>query len=659
MTTKFEDARRFHETGDLQSASRLYSELLTQTPGNTEVLYWLSVLEFQRGRYPESGRLLEHAIHLNPGNPLLHYALGAVYWALAQFDRAIESYRESIRIKPDFADAHNSLGSTLADSGKHHEAVACYRLALKYNPDFIDPLLNIGVSYYDLGDGEAAVDAFKQVLARAPEHVPALLYLGNSYYEQGETDAATECYRKVSTLTGADGIKIRLATVLPMIMQSTHATAEVRKRYAEQISSLLRQKLHVEDPIKEISYTNFLLAYHGADDRELQQRVATLYLHACPALHYVADHCKKQRVPENRGRTRIGIISRYLKDHSIGKTSGGIVEHLSRDKFEVVVIFLAPPDDATSRRIAQAADKVVILPPIFTQAQKCLADEQLDILFYQDTGMDAFTFFLAFSRLAPVQCTSFGHPVTTGIPNMDYYISTEYWEPPDGREHYSEQLVMLRDVASVAYYYKPQLPAVLNPRAHFGLKDHEHIYLCPQTLFKVHPDFDEVIRNILRLDLLARVVFIHGKHRQWSELLLQRFRTSMPDVVSRISFLPQQRGSDFINLIAVSDVMLDTIHFCGFNTSLEGLSVGVPIVTLPGEFMRSRHTMSFYRKMDYMECVANDVQDYINTALKLGTDRAYRDEVSRHILSKQDCLWEEIHVIREFERVFEEMTGHI
>ncbi|HYQ70495.1 MAG TPA: hypothetical protein VET88_01055, partial [Gammaproteobacteria bacterium] len=290
-------------------------------------------------------------------------------------------------------------------------------------------------------------------------------------------------------------------------------------------------------------------------------------------------------------------------------------------------------------------------------AHECLAREELDILFYQDTGMDAFTFFLAFARLAPVQCTSFGHPVTTGIPSLDYYISTDLWEPPRAREHYSEKLVLLEDVASVAYYYKPSIPPALKPRSYFGLNDHEHIYLCPQTLFKIHPDFDEAVAAILESDPDGRVVFIEGKHAYWSQLLFQRFRSSMPGVVDRISFLPQQRGGDFINLIAVSDVMLDTFHFCGFNTSLEGLAAGVPVVTMPGEFMRSRHTLSFYRKMGFMDCVARDVEGYVARAVKLGTDRQYRNQVSRDIREKQVCLWEEMRTVSEFERIFTEMVG--
>jgi tetratricopeptide (TPR) repeat protein len=50
---------------------------------------------------------------------------------------------------------------------------------------------------------------------------------------------------------------------------------------------------------------------------------------------------------------------------------------------------------------------------------------ELDVLFYQDIGMESVSYFLSFARLASVQCVSFGHPNTTGVPNMDYFISND------------------------------------------------------------------------------------------------------------------------------------------------------------------------------------------------------------------------------------------
>src|SRR5262249_44840918 len=127
-----------------------------------------------------------------------------------------------------------------------------------------------------------------------------------------------------------------------------------------------------------------------------------------------------------------------------------------------------------------------------------IAKLELDVLYYADVGMTAWTYFLAFARLAPVQCVTWGHPLTTGIPNLDYFISSELLEGPGAEEHYTEKLVRLPNLA--VHYYRPQAPAEVRPRSHYGLEETGRLYGCPQSLFKLHPDFDAILADVLRRD---------------------------------------------------------------------------------------------------------------------------------------------------------------
>jgi len=131
----------------------------------------------------------------------------------------------------------------------------------------------------------------------------------------------------------------------------------------------------------------------------------------------------------------------------------------------------------------------------------------------------------------------------------------------------------------------------------------------------------------------------------------------MSDVTDRIVFLPRMDSRDFVDLIAASDVMLDTRHFNGYNTSLEAFAVGTPVVTWPGEFQRGRHTYGMYRRMDTTELIANEAAQYIDIAVRLGTDASYRAARSDEILESSAVLFEDIQVVREFERFFEETVA--
>ena len=65
-------------------------------------------------------------------------------------------------------------------------------------------------------------------------------------------------------------------------------------------------------------------------------------------------------------------------------------------------------------------------------------------MFYPDIGMSPYTYTLALKRLAPIQATSWGHPNTTGLNTIDYFLSSDSIEPDDCKDSYTEQLIKFR-----------------------------------------------------------------------------------------------------------------------------------------------------------------------------------------------------------------------
>src|SRR5208283_4646382 len=102
-----------------------------------------------------------------------------------------------------------------------------------------------------------------------------------------------------------------------------------------------------------------------------------------------------------------------------------------------------------------------------------------------------------------------------------------------------------------------------------------------------------------------------------------------------------QSREQFLNLLTLLDVMLDPIHFGGGNSSYEGLALGVPIVTLPSQLLRGRLTYALYRQMGLADLVAGDAADYVRLAVRLGTDRGYREHQSGLIRAAVGALFED------------------
>jgi predicted O-linked N-acetylglucosamine transferase (SPINDLY family) len=339
----------------------------------------------------------------------------------------------------------------------------------------------------------------------------------------------------------------------------------------------------------------------------------------------------------------------------MGRITNGVFDHLSRERFCVCAIFVPPvTQDKFSNAFQRKADKTVFLPNNLKEARETIAAEKFDILFYPEIGMDPFTYFLAFARLAPIQCVSFGHPVTSGISNIDYYVSAENLEPKNAEKHYSERLIRLK--SPIAYYYKPDIPHSLQSRKDFGLRDTEHVYVCPHTLFKFHPDFDEVLAGIMKADPLARLVIIHFPSAQWAEKLLQRFQRTIPNAKDRITVLPPLRERAWLSLLAVSDVILDTVHFSGYVSGHYAMAVGTPVVTWPGKFLRGRLMLALYKEMGVLDCIADSPSRYVEIAVRLGTDPAYREGIKARIRANRHRLYENPAVVDEYERVLLKMA---
>jgi predicted O-linked N-acetylglucosamine transferase (SPINDLY family) len=260
--------------------------------------------------------------------------------------------------------------------------------------------------------------------------------------------------------------------------------------------------------------------------------------------------------------------------------------------------------------------------------------------------MSPLTYFLAFARLAPVQCVSWGHPDTTGIANLDYFLSCDAMEPDGAERHYSETLVRLP--GPTICYERPVVDG-LKDRTELGLPEQAHLYVFPQSPFKFHPDFDAVLIELLRRDPLGRLVLLQGTHPEIGRLLTDRVTATAPAMRARIILLPPLPRGDFLAVLATADVMLDPLHYSGGNSSLEALAFGTPIVTWPGAFMRGRHTAGFYRLMGLDDGVARDVDHYIDLAHRLGTDPAWRAAVRGRILAANKLLFENAGSIRALE----------
>jgi predicted O-linked N-acetylglucosamine transferase (SPINDLY family) len=329
-----------------------------------------------------------------------------------------------------------------------------------------------------------------------------------------------------------------------------------------------------------------------------------------------------------------------LGRHSIGAWYASLVRLvIESGRFDCMLFTYDRGVDERLKSAAETHGRHVFLDRGLATAREQIAGNRLDLLVYTDVGAHPFLYFLSFARLAPVQALLVGHPCTSGVPTLDYFVSNVHQDHEGAQAHYSERLARLPVIP--VHVEKNALPARRMGRMECGLSDESRIYLCPMMLQKMHPEFDWALGEILRSDPMGEIVLFGSRERPaWDGQLERRFKAGLPDVASRIVFRPFARHEEFLNLLLLADCVLDPFQFSGGVTTYVAFSVGVPVVTLPGELFRSRMTAGIYAQAGIEGCTARSPEHFVTLALEFARNPSLRAAKGREIIAAHSRIFE-------------------
>lgn len=636
-------ANLLREQERLVEAEAAYREALRLMPDYPDALNNIGIVLGELGRSEEAIAYHERALAFAPNSAEIHKSLGNVYMSAGRLGEAEAGFRRAIDLSPGYADAHVGRAAVIAALGRPEEAESSYLAAIRLEPENAAANLNLAMMYLKYGDYDRALSSYERLIGLQPESAGAHLGKSRTLNALCRDGEAVDSIRRAAVIEpDNEMLGLSAEVYCPVIMES----ADEIERRREEIETALNNRapgsilLRPDEILAWGAEPSFYLAYHGKNDLEIRSKYADLFR--------VDDLIE----PEGSGEEvcRIGFVVTERHEVIFLTVLEGILRNMSPRKFEVYVICTNASHKILSAKLGDSKLRFRVISHRFQTAVKEIRDGRYDLLLFFEVGTDPFNYFLPFHRMAPVQCAYWGYPVTTGVPQVDYFISSDLAEPLDAERHYRENLVRMK--ALPIFYYRPKIPMKKLSRIDFGLPESANLYLCAQSLFKVHPDFDRVLGEILRADLAGEVVMIDGPHPSWRESLMRRFKKEMPDVVGRIRFLEKMGHEDFRALVAAADVMLDTPYFSAGTSAFETIALGTPMVTLPGEFMRGRVVDACFRKIGVMDCVAASPSDYVGIAVRIGGDSDLRESIRGRILEANSALYEDMDAVRELEGFF-------
>jgi predicted O-linked N-acetylglucosamine transferase (SPINDLY family) len=431
----------------------------------------------------------------------------------------------------------------------------------------------------------------------------------------------------------------------------------------------------------------YAIAYHNQNNAIILTKYTALLRKIAPWLNYFSPRIAESLLKEKSNRMinpmekknkkgskkRICFISdSFNSDSSVLRDRIGIIGKLDVDKFEIWIASFNSIKSyhgiLASHFIKKFQNQYIHLSSNLNLARTKLEELKLDVIIYPDLGMKLLSTLLAYSRIAPVQITTWGHSETSGIDTIDYYISSEWFEIESNQSKYSEKLILFKSLGT--YYFSPKqifidnaslpsLPSLLGwkmkTREELGLPVNVSIYCCLQTFYKMTVEFEKCLGRILALDRDGIILLSNAY--PYCQSHLARLRSFLgEDGIRRIRWYTGLEKSVFLNLVSVTDVVLDPFPFGGCNTTFEAFDFNIPVITWPSEFLHGRFTLGLYSKMNMgdCECITYNAEEYAQIAVKVAMNARLRHKLNRAIEEGKMQIFQEKESVEEWNQMLEE-----
>ena len=529
-------------------------------------------------------------------------------------------------------------------------AIDIYNKYLNLQPNDIKVLKSLLLCYRTTENNKQIEQIYENILNIKNNDIESIESLLSLYYKLGECnkyDALFNKYKYIFTDDRKNILEIYNNLLLEQIMTSNINILYNRYKYENNIDYLFFQKKvinEINNIIVPISCPiTFILAYHNKNNKYLFKKVSNMIKKYCPFINEFNNNFISKTT--NDKKIKIGFISYFFRNHSVTKDRRGLIKMLDRDIFEVYSLFIGNYQfDDISNEIINCTHYVKINDDIY-YAIKQIQELNLNILFYCEIGMCMLIYILAQFRLAPIQINTWDHSDTSGIDTIDYYISSKLYEKKNGYEHYSEKLIMNEGLCT--YYYNPFKYVTEIIQLQYENFENKNIYFCPGSLFKIHSNMDIIFDKILNKDENALILFVGNDENRYK--LENRFKNTLGYNTERTFFVDKNFNPNyFFSLLTSCNILLDSYFFGGCNSCLEAFSINKPVVTLPGNFINSRFTYGFYKKMNFIDLISENIDDYVNIAIKIAINNNYNKYVCNEIKRKKYILYENIETVYEW-----------
>ncbi len=583
-------------------------------PSDSNLVLQLANLLRKTNQLPASLICYHRVLQLNPEAHAARLGLGNMLKNMKRFAEAAECFTQILNSKPDWAEVHYNLGNTLRELDQTEASVASYQRALEIKPDFVPAYTNLGFAYESIRQFDDALNCFREAAERD---------CGNS-----------EMHNNLGALLCRRGQFAAAADSLFLALEIDPLNAEAHKNLG-----ILIGDLNFTDHSREFC----------TEANAIYGEVAT----AKALGRFSSWLCQP-----NPTRLRVGLVSGDLRQHSVSHFLDSILSSIDKNRIELIAYpTVAKADQQTVRIKALCSAWKPLVGLSDEAAAKLIHDDGVHVLI-DLSGHTAHNRLPVFAwKPAPVQVTWLGYLGTTGVTEIDYLLADANTLLESEESSFSEEIWRLPE--SYLCFTPPDkapevalLPALRNGYVTFGSFN---------NLAKITDQVVALWARILEAVPLSRLLI---KTKQLADPsvrqnVLDRFAACGIDEARLILKAWVDRDAH-LALYGEVDFALDPFPYPGITTSVEGLWMGVPVLTLAGKRFVERQGVGIMTNVGLPEWIAVNQDDYLERAVKHATDLPRLANLRKRLRGRvaESPLFDTKRFARHFEVMLVEMWEH-
>lgn len=595
-----------HQAGRLETAESIYREVLERDPSNAVALNLLGVLAFDVGNLEIAEELFLEAIEVDLSNAQYYCNLGLVFNRSGRIDEAIKLYMQALSLQPELVEGLTNLGGALLDCGRFDEALVHLQKAVSLQPFNTQAWGQMGNVFMASGKYAEAVECYKKALQIAPEAAELHNNFGCVLKNMGKLDQAINEFHQAADLD--PGYVAAYANLGGALRERGQAEAAIAQ---------LSEAMRINPGLSEVHslLASAFLYLPSFEDRAAEEHFLWSEIHAKPFYGTIPEHTNVRDVAR---KLKIGYVSNDFRFHATSFFIEPIFEAYDRSQFEVICYSNAANKDSVTKRLMTLVDVWHDIAQWPDEAvYEMVREDQVDIL-VDLMGHTNRNRLLVFARKpSPIQVTWIGYPYTTALQTMDYWIADQIVADPclKGRQPHSEELVILPDFFMC---FKPtpdspsvnELPAIQAGCITFGSFN---------ANVKINSEVIELWSKILSSIPNSRLIMLTVPEGEAQQIVHAQFARHgiTPD---RVELAPRLSHEEFLLLHQRVDIALDPFPYNGTTTSLHGLWMGVPFITLLGNTFAARVGASILENIGLPEFIAESTNAYIEIAKRNAAD---------------------------------------